>query len=82
MKFDSQLHILRSIAASIEDARQRQEAQSARFNLYAALEMNDDAEAGNWLEALEAALACAAIPNAHLRATAERAILAIRKGLA
>lgn len=81
MKFDPQLHTLRSIANSIEDPRQRQEAQSARFNLFAALEQENSEEAKHWLDALDASIECATIPSAKLRKTAGDAINAIRRGL-
>lgn len=80
-QFDPQLHILRSIANSLEDDKQRQEAQSARFNLFAALTNADDESARNWLNALEVSLALATIPNATARARAEAAINAIRRGI-
>lgn len=81
-KFDPQLHILRSVARSMEDNRQRQEAKSARFNLFAALEQNDRESALTWLEALEVSLKCAewSMPAATV-ASAQRAIAAIRSGL-
>jgi hypothetical protein len=80
--FDPQLHTLRSIAGALEDPKQKQEAQSARFNLYAALKAGDEAGAKAWLDALETALACATVPNEQIRAVAERAIQSIRGGLA
>jgi hypothetical protein len=80
-KYDPQLHILRSIAGSIEDMRQRQEAQSARFNLYAALEQGDVKAAINWLDALETAFSLATIPNMLARQKARDAMTFIREGL-
>lgn len=81
-KFDPQLHILRSVANALEEPRARQEAQSARHNLFAALEQNDRENALNWLEALEVSLKCAefSMPPTTV-ASFNRAIEAIRSGL-
>jgi hypothetical protein len=83
MKYDPQLHLLRTVANSIEDQKERQEAVSARFNLYAALEADDRPLAHNWLDALEAAIATAPNVNADSRlfSLAHNAINAIRRGL-
>jgi hypothetical protein len=38
---DAEFHVLRSFARAIDDGRTRQDVESARFNLYAAMEGND-----------------------------------------
>jgi len=54
--YDAQLHVLRSVARATDDNRQRQEIESARFNLYAALETRDRDAARQWSRALRVAL--------------------------
>ena len=53
-KFDPQLHLLRTVVRSLPDARQRHEAETARFHLFAALQTGDTAAANQWLIALQA----------------------------
>jgi hypothetical protein len=81
-KFDAQLHVLRSVAHSLEDLRQRRDAASARNNLFAALAEEDSEAAQNWLEALEVSLRSAspAVDKQSMLA-ADRSIEAIRKGI-
>lgn len=83
MKFDPQLHLLRSVANAIEDPKQKSEAVSARFNLYAALEANDKPLARSWLDALEAAITLSpdSAVNARMYGMAQNALDAIRRGI-
>lgn len=81
-KFDPQLHILRSIANAAAQPKERHEAQSARHNLFAALEHEDYAAALEWLEALEVALHSLTTPlGGTILASADRAIGTIREAL-
>jgi hypothetical protein len=77
---DPELHTLRSVVRAIPDARVRQDAEGARFNLYAALEHADAVAAGRWCTAaLETALVLALVDDlARVRATAAAAVRAIR----
>jgi hypothetical protein len=52
---DPELHILRTLA-SLTEGRDRQALESARFNLYAAFEHSQPAEARRWAKAVRAAL--------------------------
>lgn len=52
---DPELHTIRSVV-SRADGRERQQLESARFNLYAAFESRDPAAARRWASALRAAL--------------------------
>lgn len=54
-EIDPELHTLRSVV-SRADGRERQQIESARFNLYAAFEGRDAAAARRWASALRAAL--------------------------
>ena len=62
---DPHLHILRSVIRAIDDHHARQEAESARFHLFASLEADNHVAAREWLTALRVALAtyCAAYPD-------------------
>ncbi len=80
--FDPQLHTLRTIASKISDRKQRQEAMSARYNLFAALVAGDNLAAIDWLTALKVALKAASPSlDSEALATAERAMEAIREGI-
>lgn len=81
--FDPQLHILRSIANSIADPKERHEAQSARHNLFSALATEDYGATLDWLEALEVAFHSVTTPlDGTILASADRAIATIRQGVA
>lgn len=54
-EIDPELHTIRSVV-SRADGRERQQIESARFNLYAAFEARDAASAKRWAGALRAAL--------------------------
>ena len=81
-KFDPQLHILRSVAASLDDPKQRHEAETARFNLFVALREENEASALEWLEALEISLK-RAYPelDAGTADSVRRAMTKIREGV-
>ncbi len=53
---DPELHLLRSVARRCEDARTRQEVESARFALFAAFEQGDRDGAARWSRALRVAV--------------------------
>lgn len=53
---DPALHVVRSWVQSL-DGRARQQAESARFQLFAAFEAQDSERAEQWLRALRAAFA-------------------------
>jgi hypothetical protein len=74
-KFDPQLHILRSVANSVQNPKERHEAQSARHKLYQALEAGDAARARDWLDALNVALLSLDPPlDGEVMASARRAM--------
>ena len=52
---DPELHLLRSIAKSVE-GRERAEIETARFGVFAAIESGDVDKARRWLTALRVAL--------------------------
>lgn len=54
-EIDPELHTIRSVV-SRADGRERQQIESARFNLYAAFEARDADAARRWAAALRAAL--------------------------
>ena len=64
---DPYLHVLRSIAAGIEDEKERQNFETARFNLYAALELSDAEASTAWLTAVTTALRTLHIDNDLLK---------------
>jgi len=84
-KYDSQLHILRSVARSvaIHDQRASQQMESARFNLFAAIEGEDWELALKWLTALEVSIRAelTAEDPANLLAVAQATIADLRTAL-
>jgi hypothetical protein len=54
-QFDAQLHVLRSIGRTYGDVRERADFESARFNLFAAIQSNDWESAQRWLRAVRTA---------------------------
>ena len=70
---DAALHILRSVARSTEDQRNGREIETARFNVFAALECGDIDQAREWLAALRVAVATY-VPDLGQRAAAIQAI--------
>jgi len=81
-KFDAQLHLLRSAAraATALNMRAGHEAESARFNLFAALQAERTDSARNWLRALEVSLRTADL-QAEILGPALDAMGEIRAGL-
>ena len=65
MTANPQLHILRSVIHVMDDYRARQPAESARFNLFAALQQDDLPSARQWCLALRVSLQtyCDAYPD-------------------
>jgi hypothetical protein len=57
-RFDSRLHIFRAISRGLSsvDYRAGHELETARFNLFAAIDQNDWADALLWLSAFEVSL--------------------------
>ena len=82
--YDPELHTLRSIARST-DGRDRQELESARFNLFAALERGATHEARRWSRALRVALLAyepgAGVDGEELRSAGLAALEVIESGL-
>ena len=73
-ELDPQLHILRSITRAVADTRLRHELESARFNLFAALEATNLAAARQWIGALRVSLDTA--PAGQWSVATERSIAA------
>ena len=80
-EFDAQLHLLRSAGRLIDDPRHRRELESARFNLFAALQQSDSSAAIEWIEALEVGFHAAKELAPDMRASIERALTLIRRGV-
>jgi hypothetical protein len=80
MRFDPQLHILRSVLQSLKEPKRRHEALTARHNLFAALEAEKYEEAAQWLDALEVTLENPPVEGIS-GTQASKAIIHIRKGL-
>ena len=81
-KLDTHLHVLRSMIRTIPEGPLRSGAESARHNLYRALEEGDRESAGKWLDALRRALDI--MPqrfSTHHKATMETALRAIAGGI-
>lgn len=55
-ELDPELHTLRSVIRTIVDPKARADAESARFNLYAALDDDDAHLARRWSRAVRAAM--------------------------
>ena len=70
---DAALHILRSVARGLDDARNGREMETARFNVFAALETGDDGSVREWLVALRVAVV-AYVTDPGQRAAALQAI--------
>src|SRR5262249_7440434 len=62
---DPELHTLRTLARALPDRHARHDLESARYNLYAALEAGTWPTAIRWCHSLEAAI------HAHLSDSAE-----------
>jgi hypothetical protein len=77
---DPYLHILRSVATGIEDDKERQNFEAARFNLYAALETGSSEASTAWLDAVVTALRTLHI-DSDLREEGMAAAKKIRKHL-
>lgn len=76
---DPELHTLRSVVQRA-DGRERQQLESARFNLYAAFEGRDPDAARRWADAVRAALLAYEGPD-ELREIGLRALVAIEKAI-
>ena len=75
---DPQLHILRSVARTL-DPRKTQEAETARFNVFAKAQEGRVTEALEWLEALDVALNTTEYPlEEPTKSSVEKAISRIR----
>jgi hypothetical protein len=81
-KLDPHLHVLRAMIRTIPEGQLRSGAESARHNLYRALEEGDRESAGKWLDALRVVLDI--LPqrfSTHTKATMETALRAIAGGI-
>jgi hypothetical protein len=76
---DPPLHILRTIARQLPDPRSRQEAESARFNVYTALEAQNADAVQSWLTALETSIVTGFSDDHPARDVAQTAITALRR---
>jgi hypothetical protein len=76
---DPELHILRTLARRLADARDRQAMESARYNLYEAFEGKDREGATRWARALRVAVL--AIPELDLRRAGLEAMAVIEGAL-
>jgi hypothetical protein len=77
---DPYLHVLRSIAAGVEDDKERQNFETARFNLSAALETGDTETSNEWLDVVIVGLKTLHI-DSDLREEAMAAAKKIREHL-
>jgi hypothetical protein len=77
---DPYLHILRSVGTGVEDDKERQNFEAARFNLYASLETGDTKTSNAWLDAVIVALRTLHI-DSDLREEAMAAAKKIREHL-
>lgn len=77
---DPELHSLRSIIRTL-DGRERTDAESARFGVYAALEAGDAPLARRWSAALRVAMLALPEDRAHLRGPALAALDTIDRAL-
>ena len=77
---DPELHTLRTVAQSVE-GRSGRRLESARFNLFAALECSDREKAQRWSAALRTALLAEPDLTPELRASAIRTLDRIDAGV-
>lgn len=78
-EIDPELHILKSAGRLIE-GRERQQFESARFNLFAAFEGQNAESAQRWARALAVDLTF--IPEGESRRSAAAALAAIEQAIA